>query len=45
MESQMFNSEGPFYDETSQSYRFVVSTLGNLKFKSPRSFIKWKALA
>lgn len=45
MESQMFNSEGPFYDEQTQAYRYVVSTLGNLKFKSPRSFIKWKNLA
>jgi hypothetical protein len=45
MESQMFNSEGPFYDETTQAYRYVVSTLGNLKFKSPRNFIKWKNLA
>ena len=45
MESQMYNSEGPFYDEISSSYRYVVSTLGNLKFKSPRSFIKWKSYA
>jgi hypothetical protein len=45
MESQMYNSEGPFYDEVTQAYRFCVSTLGNLKFKSPRSFIKWKNYA
>jgi len=45
MEGQMFNSEGPFYDEVTQSYRYCVSTLGNLKFKSPRNFIKWTALA
>jgi len=45
MEGQMFNSEGPFYDETTQSYRYCVSTLGNLKFKSPRNFIKWAAIA
>lgn len=45
MEGQMFNSEGPFYDEISNSYRYVVSTLGNLKFKSPRNFIKWKNYA
>lgn len=45
MEGQMFNSEGPFYDEITQSYRYCVSTLGNLKFKSPRSFIKWAPLA
>jgi hypothetical protein len=45
MEGQMFNSEGPFYDETTQSYRYCVSTLGNMKFKSPRNFIKWVNLA
>jgi hypothetical protein len=45
MEGQMYNSEGPFYDETTQSYRYCVSTLGNLKFKSPRNFIKWVNLA
>lgn len=45
MEGQLLNSEGPFYDETTQQYRYVVSTLGNLKFKSPRNFFKLVALA
>jgi hypothetical protein len=40
MEGQLMTSEGPFYDETTQQYRYVVSTLGNLKFKSPRNFFK-----
>ena len=40
MESQLMVSEGPFYDEITQQYRYVVSTLGNLKFKSPRNFFK-----
>lgn len=40
MEGQLLNSEGPFYDEITQQYRYVVSTLGNLKFKSPRNFFK-----
>ena len=40
MEGQLMNSEGPFYDEITQQYRYVVSTLGNLKFKSPRNFFK-----
>jgi hypothetical protein len=40
MEGQLMTSEGPFYDEISQQYRYVVSTLGNLKFKSPRNFFK-----
>jgi len=40
MESQLYVSEGPFYDELTQQFRYVVSTLGNLKFKSPRNFFK-----
>lgn len=40
MENQLLNSEGPFYDEITQQYRYVVSMLGNLKFKSPRNFAK-----
>ena len=40
MEGQLMVSEGPFYDEITQQYRYVVSTLGNLKFKSPRNFFK-----
>lgn len=45
MEGQLLNSEGPFYDEITQQYRYVVSTLGNLKFKSPRNFFKLTTLA
>jgi hypothetical protein len=45
MEGQLLNSEGPFYDEITQQYRYVVSMLGNLKFKSPRNFFKLQALA
>jgi hypothetical protein len=45
MEGQLLSSEGPFYDEITQQYRYVVSTLGNLKFKSPRNFFKLAALA
>jgi hypothetical protein len=45
MEGQLYNSEGPFYDEITQQYRYVVSTLGNLKFKSPRNFFKLAAVA
>jgi hypothetical protein len=40
MEGNLLTSEGPFYDEITQQYRYVVSTLGNLKFKSPRNFFK-----
>lgn len=45
MENQLMVSEGPFYDEQTQQFRYVVSTLGNLKFKSPRNFFKLTALA
>ncbi|NBT76285.1 MAG: hypothetical protein EBT15_10030 [Betaproteobacteria bacterium] len=45
MEGQLLTSEGPFYDEITQQYRYVVSTLGNLKFKSPRNFFKLAAIA
>jgi len=45
MEGQLLNAEGPFYDEITQQYRYVVSMLGNLKFKSPRNFFKLVALA
>jgi hypothetical protein len=45
MENQLMVSEGPFYDEITQQYRYVVSTLGNLKFKSPRNFFKLTTLA
>jgi hypothetical protein len=34
-----------FYDEITQQYRYVVSTLGNIKFKSPRNFFKLTSLA
>jgi hypothetical protein len=45
MEQQLMVSEGPFYDEQTQQFRYVVSTLGNLKFKTPRNFFKLTALA
>lgn len=45
MEGQLLNSEGPFYDEITQQFRYVVSCLGNLKFKSPRNFFALRALA
>lgn len=45
MSGQLLESEGPFYDEITQQYRYVVSHLGNLKFKSPRNFFKLAAIA
>lgn len=45
MDSTLLRSEGPEYDIHSQSFVAVVSTLSNLKFKSPRNFFKLAALA
>lgn len=38
LENQLMVAEGPFYSEETQSYRYACSTLGNLRFKSPRNF-------
>lgn len=38
LENQLMVAEGPFYDEELQSYRYACSTLGNLRFRSPRNF-------
>lgn len=45
MEGSLMTSEGPFYNEDTQAYRYVVSVLANLKFKSPRNFFKLASLA
>lgn len=45
MEGSLMTAEGPFYNEDLQSYRYVVSVLANLKFKSPRNFFKLQAIA
>lgn len=44
MESNLMTSEGPFYNEDTQAYRYVVSVLANLKFTSPRNFFKLQAI-
>jgi hypothetical protein len=41
MDETLFRPEGPEYDIDTQSFKAVVSTLSNLKFKSPRNFTKW----
>lgn len=38
LESQLMVAEGPFFDEETQSYRYACSSLGNLRFRSPRNF-------
>jgi hypothetical protein len=43
MEGQLMTAEGPYYNEELQSFRYCVSTLANIKMKSPRNFVKWMA--
>lgn len=38
LENQLFMAEGPYFSEETQSYRYACSTLGNMRFKSPRNF-------
>lgn len=38
LENQLFMAEGPYFSEETQSYRYACSTLGNIRFKSPRNF-------
>jgi hypothetical protein len=38
LENQLFVAEGPFFDEETQAYRYACSSLGNLRFRSPRNF-------
>jgi hypothetical protein len=45
MDSTLLRVEGPEYDIHTQSFNAVVSTLSNLKFKSPRNCFKLAALA
>lgn len=45
MEGQLMTAEGPDYLIDTQAYRYVVSVLANLKFKSPRNFFKLQAIA
>lgn len=40
MDANMFEPEGPEYDIHTQAHNAVVSTLSNLRFKSPRNFFK-----
>tara|TARA_R110000824_G_scaffold276311_2_gene464839 strand:+ start:2440 stop:3585 length:1146 start_codon:yes stop_codon:yes gene_type:complete len=42
----LFEDEGgPQYDINTQSMNAVVSTLSNIKYKSPRNFVVWKPLS
>lgn len=41
MQNELFKVEGPEYDIDTQHDKVVVDFLGNLKFSSPRRFVKW----
>jgi hypothetical protein len=45
MDSTLLRSEGPEYDIHSQAFNAVVSTLSNIKLKSPRGMFKVMSLA
>jgi hypothetical protein len=38
LEDQLFMAEGPYFSEETQAFRYACSTLGNLRFRSPRNF-------
>lgn len=39
--AKVVESEGPFYDYYTQAYNAVVKSRSNLKYSSPRNFVKW----
>jgi hypothetical protein len=41
LQGQLFVPEGPDFDIATQSWRFSIDFFGNLKFRSPRPFVKW----
>jgi hypothetical protein len=45
MTDKFLTSEGPEYDIDTQAWKVVVGTLSNLRFKSPRNFVKMVTLA
>lgn len=44
-DATLLRVEGPEWDMRQQSWIAAVSTLSNLKFMSPRNFVKWATLA
>jgi hypothetical protein len=44
-DATLLRVEGPEWDMRQQSWIAAVSTLSNLKFMSPRNFVKWAQLA
>jgi hypothetical protein len=45
MDTTLLRAEGPEYDMDSQTFNAVISTLSNMKYKSPRNFVKWCEVA
>lgn len=45
LQSDLFIPEGPDFDISSQSWRFSIDFLGNLKFEAIRNFLKWIAIS
>lgn len=45
LDEEMYRVQGPEYDIDNDAYKAVVSTLSNLKFSSPRNFLKFMTIA
>lgn len=45
LENQLFVAEGPYFSEETQAYRYSCSTLGNMRFRTPRNFFMTAAIA
>lgn len=43
LQPQLFVPEGPDFDPSTQTYRFWLDFYGNMRVKSPRNFVKWRA--
>lgn len=39
--AKVVESEGPFYDYYTQAYNALVKSRSNLRYSSPRNFVKW----
>jgi hypothetical protein len=44
-QGELFVPEGPDFDIASQSHRFSIDFIGNLKFEAIRNFVKWMAIS
>lgn len=45
LKSELVNAKGPVFDEASQSYRFWLIILANLRWQCIRNVVFWKALS